>query len=52
LQEVELRNADNVYLSSKEADERGGVAGVVDVAGIPDSLDESFADVSYLNKVC
>ena len=52
LQEIELRNFDNVYISSKEAGERGGVAIVVDSAGIPDSLDESFVNVTYLNKVC
>jgi len=51
LQEIELRNADNVYINSKEADENGGVVIVIDSAGIPDSLDESFANVTYLNKV-
>ena len=51
LQEIELRNFDNVYISSKEAGERGGVEIVVDSAGIPDTLDQSFVDVSYLNKV-
>lgn len=51
LQEIELRNADNVYITSKDAASRGGVAAVIDLMGIPDSLDESFADVDPLNKV-
>lgn len=51
LQEIELRNADDVYISSKEASVRGGIMAAADNAGLPDSLDQSFADIDYLNKV-
>jgi ABC-type phosphate transport system substrate-binding protein len=51
LTEIELRNADNVYISSKEAATRGGIMAAAENAGLPDSLDGSFADVDLLNQV-
>lgn len=51
LTEIELRNADNVYISSKDAGSRGGIMSAATNAGIPDSLDGSFADVNLLNQV-
>jgi ABC-type phosphate transport system substrate-binding protein len=51
LQEIELLNADLNYISSKEAAARGGIMAAAGNAGIPDSLDGSFADVKLLNQV-
>jgi ABC-type phosphate transport system substrate-binding protein len=51
LVEIALRNADNVYISSKESSERGGIMAAVDNAGLPSDLTGSFADVNLLNQV-
>ena len=51
LQEVELRNADGYYVSSKEANENGGIMDATNTAGLPDELDGSFANVNLLNQV-
>lgn len=50
LQEIELRNADNVYISSKEAATKGGIMGAAANAGFPDSLDGDFSTVNLLNQ--
>lgn len=52
LSEIALRNADGKYLTSLEAKERGGIlAAASPSAGIPDNLNESFANVNLLNQV-
>jgi ABC-type phosphate transport system substrate-binding protein len=51
LVEIELRNADNVYISSKEAATKGGIMSAAANAGFPDSLDGDFANVMLLNQV-
>ena len=51
LEEVALRNADNVYLNSVEASNRDGIMAAAANAQIPDSLEQSFANVSLLNQV-
>jgi len=50
LTEIELRNADDVYISSKESNERDGIMAATDNAGLPDELTGSFADVQLLNQ--
>jgi phosphate transport system substrate-binding protein len=51
LQEIELLNADENYISSKEAASRGGIMAAAGDAGLPSSLDGSFANVKLLNQV-
>lgn len=50
LQEIELRNADNIYINSKEAIASGGVVAAAANAGFPDSLDADFSGVNLLNQ--
>lgn len=51
LQEIELRNADNIYISSAEAASKGGIMAAAEKASLPDSLDGDFSSVSFLNQV-
>jgi ABC-type phosphate transport system substrate-binding protein len=51
LQEIELLNAANAYISSKEATELGGIAAAAENADIPTSLDADFSNVNLLNQV-
>lgn len=52
LTEIELRNANNVFISSAEAAENDGIiAAAGPDAGIPDELDGNFAGVDLLNQV-
>ena len=51
LKEIELKNAEGVFVNSKEAGKRGGIMAATQNAGLPDSLDGSFADVKLLNQV-
>jgi uncharacterized small protein (DUF1192 family) len=50
LQEIELLNAANNYISSKEAAAVGGILAAAENANTPTTLDASFADVNYLNQ--
>lgn len=50
LPEIELINAAQRYISTKEAAERGGIMAALQNAALPDSLSESFADVNLLNR--
>lgn len=52
LQEIELLNKAQSFISSKEAAEKGGILAAVDNAIFPDSLDGDFSDVNLLNQVC
>ena len=49
LNEIELRNADQYYISSQEAAERGGIGSAAD--DLPSSADADFGDVTLINKV-
>lgn len=49
LAEIELQNADGNYLSSKEANEKGGIAAAA--GAVPASADMDFGDVNLLNRV-
>ncbi len=52
LQEIDLRNADNVYINSEEAGSLDGITAAAATAGFPDSLDADFSVVNLLNQVC
>lgn len=51
LTEIELKNANNVYISSEEAANANGIMAAADNAELPDSLDGTFANVNLLNQV-
>jgi ABC-type phosphate transport system substrate-binding protein len=51
LQEIELLNAANKYLNSKEAIELGGIISAANNADFPLSLDADFSDFNLLNQV-
>lgn len=51
LPEIELLNAAQKYISTKEAAEVGGIMAAAENAALPDSLSGSFADVNLLNQV-
>ena len=51
LTEIELKNADGNYLSSKEATTLGGILPATLGAGIPDSLESDFGNVNLLYRV-
>lgn len=50
LSEIELKNADGKLLSSKEAAENGGIASAADQTDLPDTFEEDFGSINYLNK--
>jgi hypothetical protein len=50
LQEIELLNAAQKYISSKEAAEAGGIMAAAENAALPATLGGSFADVNLLNQ--
>ncbi|KAL3920075.1 MAG: hypothetical protein SGILL_003445 [Bacillariaceae sp.] len=50
LQEIELLNAANTYISSKEASERGGILAAAENADLPATLDGDFSQVNLLNQ--
>ncbi|KAG7352072.1 phosphate ABC transporter, periplasmic phosphate-binding protein [Nitzschia inconspicua] len=50
LQEIELLNAANNYISSLEASERGGILAAAENADIPTSLDADFSSVNFMNQ--
>ena len=51
LTEIELLNAAQKYISSKEAAEAGGIMAAAENAALPETLEGSFADVNLLNQV-
>ena len=51
LQEIELLNAANTYISSKEASEKGGILAAAENADLPATLDGDFSGVNLLNQV-
>jgi ABC-type phosphate transport system substrate-binding protein len=51
LDEIELRNADGNYISSKEAAAQGGILAAAENAAFPSSLDADFSGVTLLNQV-
>jgi ABC-type phosphate transport system substrate-binding protein len=51
LQEIELLNASQKYISSKEAAAAGGIMAAAENAALPPTLEGSFADVNLLNQV-
>jgi len=51
LQEIELLNAAQKYINSKEASAKGGIMAAATNAALPASLDGSFANVNLLNQV-
>jgi ABC-type phosphate transport system substrate-binding protein len=51
LTEIELKNANNTYLNSKEAARLGGIMSATIGAGIPDSLESNFGEVDLLYRV-
>lgn len=50
LQEIELLNAAQKYINSKEASAAGGVLAAAENAALPATLEGSFADVNLLNQ--
>jgi len=50
LQEIELLNAAQKYISSKEASAAGGIMAAADNAALPSTLEGSFANVNLLNQ--
>lgn len=50
LTEIELLNAAQKYISSKEAAEAGGIMAAAENAALPETLEGSFADVNLLNQ--
>jgi ABC-type phosphate transport system substrate-binding protein len=51
LQEIELLNAANTYISSKEATELGGIMAAADNTDFPSTLDADFSDINLLYQV-
>ena len=51
LTEIELLNAAQKYISSKEAAAQGGIMAAAENAALPETLEGSFADVNLLNQV-
>ena len=51
LAEIELLNADEKYISTKEAAVQGGIMAAAENADLPDTLMGSFANVNLLNQV-
>lgn len=51
LQEIELQNAAQKYISSKESAAAGGIMAAAENAALPATLEGSFADVNLLNQV-
>lgn len=51
LQEIELLNAANNYISSKEANDVGGILAAIENADLPSTLDGDFSAVNLLNQV-
>lgn len=51
LAEIELLNAAQKYINSKEAALAGGIMAAAENAALPDALEGSFADVNLLNQV-
>lgn len=51
LQEIELLNAAQKYISTKEAAAAGGILAAAENADLPDTLSGSFANVNLLNQV-
>jgi hypothetical protein len=50
LVEIELRNANGVYLSSLESSLNGGILSAITVSTFPSSADEDFGSVELLNQ--
>jgi len=50
LAEIELLNADEKYISTKEAALQGGIMAAAENADLPDTLMGSFANVNLLNQ--
>lgn len=50
LPEIELLNAAQKYINSKEAAVTGGIMAAAENAVLPDDLEDSFADVNLLNQ--
>lgn len=50
LAEIELQNAAQKYISTKEAAELGGIMAAAENADLPDTLQGSFANVNLLNQ--
>jgi len=50
LAEIELLNAAQKYINSKEAALAGGIMAAAENAALPDALEGSFADVNLLNQ--
>jgi len=51
LTEIELLNAAQKYISSKEAAELGGILAAAENAALPDTLEGDFSSVNLLNQV-
>lgn len=51
LSEINLRNKDDKFINSRQAEEAGGILSALENAGIPSSLQADFGSVSLLNKV-
>lgn len=52
LEEIELLNSAQNFLTSKEAAEKGGILSAMENAVFPDSLQGDFGNVNLLNQVC
>jgi len=50
LSEIELLNADQKYISSKEAAQAGGIMAAAENAALPSTLEGSFANVNLLSQ--
>ena len=51
LQEIELLNAAQKYISTKESAAAGGILAAAENAALPSTLSGSFANVNLLNQV-
>jgi hypothetical protein len=51
LSEINLKNKDDKFINSRQAEAAGGILSALENAGIPSSLTADFGKVSLLNKV-
>ena len=51
LNEIKLKNGDDIFLTSQEAGVEGIQAAAVDLSDAPDSADGDFSNVAFYNKV-
>lgn len=52
LAEINVKNEDGVFLTSKNSQALGGISDAARAGNIPDSADGDWSAVNFLNKVC